>query len=43
MMDVPHAQLQLNGMHAKICRRALALSMAFFNRKLRQLSNGVYL
>ena len=43
MLDVPHAQLQLKGMHAKICKRTLALSMAFFNRKMRQLSNGVYL
>jgi glycerol-3-phosphate O-acyltransferase len=30
-------------MHAKICKRTLALSMAFFNRKLRQMSNGLYL
>lgn len=30
-------------MRAEICRRSLALTMAFLNRKFRQVSNGIYL
>ena len=30
-------------MHAEICKRSLALTMAFLNRKFRQVSNGIYL
>ena len=30
-------------MHAKVCLHAFALAMAFFNRKFRQISRGLYL
>ena len=30
-------------MHATICRRTLAISMAYFNRKFRQITRGIYL
>ena len=30
-------------MHAKICCRTLAISMAYFNRKFRQITRGIYL
>lgn len=42
-MDVQHANQQLKTMHAIICRRTFALTMAFINRKMRQMSRGVYL
>jgi hypothetical protein len=43
MMDLNHAQLQLNEMHAKIDRKTLAATMMFLNRKIRQVTNGLYL
>jgi len=43
MMDVQHAKFQLDSMHAKICKRTFSLTMAFFNRKFRQISRGIYL
>jgi len=43
MMDIPHAQRQLKMQHAKICKRTLALCMAYLNRKFRQCSRGLYL
>lgn len=43
LLDFLHAQNQLNTMHAKICRRTLAISMAYFNRKFRQITRGIYL
>lgn len=43
LMDVPFAKLQLMKMHAHICPKTLRLTMAFLNRKMRQLSKGIYL
>ena len=43
MLDVAHAKMQLDSMHAKICWRTLMLTMAYFNRKFRQMCKGIYL
>jgi glycerol-3-phosphate O-acyltransferase len=42
MLDINHAKLQLKRMNATIDKRAIQLSMAYFNRKFRQLSSGIY-
>jgi len=42
MLDIDHAKLQLKRMNATIDKRALQLTMAYFNVKFRQLSSGIY-